>query len=1290
MKGIVFSLDLVLGISLMVLLLASNYYLFSPQPFYEETGMDQKSALARDFLEALATMRVNETTQSPTLNQLKGGGLTDDEMELSVLDFILTYWAYSNREGDYTKRDYAENITKELINATRCLERYNFSLSIGSDPVVGDYAGTQNSVVVSSLIENTYSSNSRHGYMARAYLNGIKTERSRYLYFGGFVGQGNISALLELPEYESVTGAELNVFSGANLSLYINSNFSGYFSINESAPNFTANIVSSGINISNFREGNNTLGILFNSTDYRYSYIGGGFLRVDYTTSAFYDEKPGLVEEYRFPGIEGLINVYDGVYLQGNVTEIHLHYYNEIPGSEVYLNFANATLYNSNASGESLIELNESNISEGLAGAGLNVQGLTGSTVPLRVGIRSLNYTRGQGFGDAVLITDVSGSMSTCDVYSNNSCDCDAPPPCYRNRINVAKDSDREFVSGMLGLNGNRVGLVSFDDALSGSISLTGDNQTLQSEIDTYVSGGGTCICCGIEKSTELLSQKYLSVDALPSGSIWKYTTSYPLLAPPEMDGRNWTDKDYNDSAWAEGPAALGFFNISWDYRRQLNLSNAAGALYSYPVRISINLSGDYSDGRVKQYCGDARFTYYNSTSGTETELPYLIESCNLSGSDNATFWVSVPYMAASSETTLYLYYGNPSASPGNNLSICPAGVQGGRCLLFYGGFEDSSAVGPTGFNTSVWSVDYGSDGDECRVHTDSADVRTGSWGGEMEEGDEGEVAISTRDGLLNLSGCTNCRLDFWIKLTTNWEDADRIYVDVYDGSWHYGELNLNGETYDTGNWHQFTLNLSEYDTSSPVRVRFDNEASDDNEEAHLDDVMIYHYALSEPYLGSIGSQEGTTAVLSSNVSTVLANNGGDYYFRKKFFIESTEMLINSSLYVFSDDAAEVYLNGNLIDNDTSEHNASYWNRVMPFDKSLFRLGWNVVSARVKNDDSSAALFDLRLETVVGRKRAMLVMSDGGANYECTPWQYSTYQGPVDAIQYSCNARDDNITVYSVAFGSDADTLTLKKIACWNCSANNWLPGENETNCSKYFQSNNEEELMEIYKRIADDIVNMSAQRQAVYVQGDWGFRNVLYNDSRMSINLTEESVFGEGEFLLTFEKNCTGGYCILNKSADVSLIDARVTSYSGDYWADLIQVSNSSGHVSTIYNLSTYGDFEVLGDPYSIKLPSDFFSDGANNITLYHGIENGNPQNQSKAYRVIYSIKVPGSVGYGGDEFVFNTSQEARDNATERLIQHIESKTGEEISSYEISTSLTIEGIRELSQIALVRFIMW
>jgi len=1292
MRGLIFTLDIILGISLLFLLLVSGYYLFTPRPLYEETGFDQKKVLSRDFLNSLAELRVSECSGSPTLGSLKNGSLSDDEMELHVIDFILTYWVLSVQEANQTKKEIAGNITNELMNSMQVLSGYNFSLIIGNDSIAGNYSSGPESVVVASLVENAYGSGlgSGYGYMARAYLNGLRAERSRYFYFGGFVGQGEISGVFDLPDYESLTGATLSVFSGSNVSLYLNGNLSGNFSINQSAQNFSANIISNSINISNFVRGNNTIRLVFSTSDYQDSYIGGGFLKIDYLTNAFYEESENGVETYFLPGVEGIINLYDGIYVSGNITDVYLHYYNEAPNAEIYMNLLNATLYASNETGEQSVLLNGSSISSAISQSGLNFSEIINSSAPVRVGTKSLNFERGEGYGDAVLITDVSGSMDTCDVSSNTTCDCDAPPPCSRDRINVAKDSDREFVSSMLNITGNRAGIVSFQTTMDTYQRISDSNASLQSQINGYLAGGSTCICCGINKSVELLSETYLQSFLVDSGGEWKYNTSYPAAEPPIISGRNWTDKDYNDTTWAAGNAVLGFFNSSWAYRKQLNLTNPGANLSNYPVRISINLSSDYAAGRVKQYCEDVRFTYYNQTSGNELEASYYIESCNLTISSNSSFWVKVPFLPNAAATRLYIYYGSPLATSLNNISLCSAGIINGKCTKFFNGFEDSAFVGK-GFNTSVWVIEYGGDNDEARTQNDTGYYRTGLWAAELEEGDEGEVAISTKMGVLDLSDTKSYRLTFWTKLTSgNWEGNDLMYVDVYDGSWHYGALMINGSIYDTGAWFNFTLNLSAYNLSTNTRIRFDQEANDDSEESHWDDISVYYAASAEPSLTSVGLLESTSKDLSLNLSTDLGNNGGNYFFRKKFYLEDTSRILNSTAYILSDGSAEVYLNGLLVDNETLEHNASYWSSQVFLNSSFFRKGGNVLAVKLANNDDDSALFDMMIGANMLRKRAMLVMSDGEANYECTPNQYSMTQAPLDAIQYACNARDQNITVYSVAFGSGAGELTLKKIACWNCSANNWLSGESESNCSRFFQSNDESELRNIYRRVAEDIVNMSSERQAVYLVGGSYFKDILFNDSYIRVNQTNDIKFGEGEFMLTFEKNCASGVCTINKSPETDILNAKVTSYSGDYWVDLVKISNSSGSNRTVYNLSKYGDFENLGDIYSLSVPPSYFSNGQNNVYLFAGAQSGSPLEDSIVEKMIYSIKVPGYVGYGGENFVFNSSDEARNNATQRLVQYVKSISGEELSSYSVSTNLSIEGIRRLSDVVLVKLVVW
>ncbi|RLJ06108.1 MAG: hypothetical protein DRP14_00560, partial [Candidatus Aenigmatarchaeota archaeon] len=675
-KGLVFSLDVMIGISLLLIVLISSFYLFSVPKVYEEKEKEQQKLIAKDFLISLAELKVSESSdESPTIKTLiSNGNLSDDELEVSVLNLILTYWAQYKDENNTLKKQIAENITREMANSVKVLNGVNLSLIIGNDLIIGNYSNISNSIIVSSLIENTYgSSKPKYGYMARGYLSGIETERASYLYFGGFVGQGNLSFNLYIPENAgNITSAYLEVSSGSNFSLFVNNNFSGNFFINSSAGNFSANIKSS-VNVSNFRRGNNTIKIVFNTSNLTDMYLGGGFLRVNYNTTEFFEEKEQGKQRYYFPSIKGLINIYDSFYIPGDLNNmsIYLHYNNTIEGSAIYLTIANATIFRSNATGEHNIILNNTKISANLSMAGLNYVNLSRKTIPIKLGTETLTLERSFGVSDAVLITDVSGSMNICDVDSNCISDiCDTSPPCHRKRINVAKEVDKDFVNNMLNVSGNRLGLISYETGISKYHELSEDNESLINEIDSYVQGGYTCICCGIKMATEALKKPYL-LTLINNNSKWLYTTNYS-----EVNHTNWTNLGYNDTNWSSGRAILGFDNISqrsswyfqgWSYRIPIDISNTAGNLTNYQVKITYDFSKDYNYNYIRQYCQDIRFTYYNYTSGNQTEIPYWIEECNLSENGNAIIWVKVPFLENNTSTRIYMYYGNSTVNSKSN-----------------------------------------------------------------------------------------------------------------------------------------------------------------------------------------------------------------------------------------------------------------------------------------------------------------------------------------------------------------------------------------------------------------------------------------------------------------------------------------------------------------------------------------------------------------------------------------------------------------------------------------------
>ncbi len=159
---------------------------------------------------------------------------------------------------------------------------------------------------------------------------------------------------------------------------------------------------------------------------------------------------------------------------------------------------------------------------------------------------------------------------------------------------------------------------------------------------------------------------------------------------------------------------------------------------------------------------------------------------------------------------------------------------------VFYHSFEDLGCEGENCFNTTVWDpIERGGDNNEAT--TQDARSYTGDFSAELEEGDEGEVALTTAAGLINLAGYSSCTLKLYVNLDSNWETTDDIFLDIYDGSWHYGVLKIDGDLIDDDEWHRFKFSFTSqnYVFDNNFRLRIDHEASDDNEEAFYDDIRI-------------------------------------------------------------------------------------------------------------------------------------------------------------------------------------------------------------------------------------------------------------------------------------------------------------------------------------------------------------------------------------------------------------------------------------------------------------------
>ncbi len=101
------------------------------------------------------------------------------------------------------------------------------------------------------------------------------------------------------------------------------------------------------------------------------------------------------------------------------------------------------------------------------------------------------------------------------------------------------------------------------------------------------------------------------------------------------------------------------WFDVHWNYRRQININNSGGLIADYQVLIHLNNS-NFDFNLAKADGSDVRFTLNSGT-----PIDYWIEFWN-NTSHEAYIWVQDPSIP-SGNSSIYVYYNNPSASSASN-----------------------------------------------------------------------------------------------------------------------------------------------------------------------------------------------------------------------------------------------------------------------------------------------------------------------------------------------------------------------------------------------------------------------------------------------------------------------------------------------------------------------------------------------------------------------------------------------------------------------------------------------
>ncbi len=450
-RGVFFSIDSLIALIIILLVLIISYPVFFKSEPNVEVHYDiintfsslKVSEINNSYVQSLVAQGVINNTNNSLLEQIGEIYVTDINLSRSFSDSIFSELDFGNMNVGIWYGD-------KLIS------------SLNSTPIETAERIDTARQVISGIKEG----GSVSGFSARAFLT--SNLRSKYFYFGGYAGDGNITAGVDYNG--TINSAEIELAINNDFDLYINGNYAGRYK--ESPSDFTPvryNLV--GGNLSYFNSGANVIDIKGDNL-----YIAGGFIKVDYDISGAQYEH---ASKYSFPGVSGLINVYDGFYVPGNLSalEIYLHFNSSY---NTFLNIGNKTVFRNSTQGEQSFLIDNAQLS-----SLLDYNSLSKNTIPVRFGMENVSYAGNLSTNaDVISVSDLSGSMVGAELIA-------------------VKESNKILIDVVLNVSGNRVGLVGYSSLAYQDYfhSLSNNSASLKSEVDSWSAGGFTCICCGINRA---------------------------------------------------------------------------------------------------------------------------------------------------------------------------------------------------------------------------------------------------------------------------------------------------------------------------------------------------------------------------------------------------------------------------------------------------------------------------------------------------------------------------------------------------------------------------------------------------------------------------------------------------------------------------------------------------------------------------------------------------------------------------------------------------------------------
>jgi len=1154
-KAIFYTMDALLASMLLMGAVLLIYSTYSP----DDIDINQQTFISQDILTVVSELKLYELNNSFVTQEVLNGNITD--MNKTVLDQIGEYWALN-------EVDKAQMLLQTIVNES-IPSNYGVRTSMGNNTLLlQNITNKINSVASNRMISGIEQGRPITGSSGASYLKKVRDKKtSSYAYFGGFVGQGNITVTLEeIPSdvgFGDVKQILMELDAVAPFQLFINNNWCANLT-----PTGTMMLPSSWdltyCNAS-VQPGINNVTLLFYN-NINNAYVMGGNIRVEYQTDELKQTMSFTSKTYSFPEIKGIVNLYDGFYAPGDVTgmNIYLHYLADHSvtalNNTFYLTIGNTIVYiDTNSTLEQSITLNDSTLR-----AMLNYSTLSGKTVPIRMGFENLSYeSQLIGNSEVMIATDISGSMDyrmdSDSGGSNRNCDNININASDTTRLSVAKCSDKTFAQNVLNITGNKLGLISYSTSTSGgsTVSPTTNLTKLTNTIGNaspetgYVAGGNTCICCGINSARDQLTLGAVRTFLINKSMSWKYNTNN-FKGDPANDSLNnsWYSYKFNDTTWSSGSAVLGHAYGGVTVTTELGVGNSSGG-FSYA-----NLWENAGD--VPGAPNDFTSSILNST-GNTFGVGGAYDGWDWAGGVPAYGFDSVVNFSGAKGGHLNLSFG--TGSPVKN-----------KCTNF-------DCSGAYGISVNVTPQMY---------------------------------AYLQNNGSAFLSFFYQ-----WDQTGNPFTAADQVWIKARftrpDGTAYW--LGKNMDTNQVG-----ADNTPEIYTVDNPNMRFSGNAMIDLTKM-INGSGMYYLDLGAKLNGSANTDFGSAYF--DNLQIVFSNTTDHYFFRKHFNVTNMNNVKRGVLNLLTDDFAKVYLNGNLIFDGQEKLNGTYWDRRGLFvDQRNFELGDNVVAVELTNMFvNNSAQFDLELIGInKSEQGAMLVMTDGVANVACA--EQGTV-GDLDgdgtnntasdvAIQAACDARQKwGLQVFSVGFSSGSDEPTLKGIA--DC-------GE-----GIYTKSNNVSALDDFYNQVVLNIVSATIQSQTVIVSGGNLSASNLYRDSYITFNYTSpinDTDLNEISVQMQTAQfnNCSADITI---PAGVKIVDAVATSYSGPHWTRSLIINSDE-----TYNLTDYNSQYIsLGDPYLIYVPPGTLTGGVNHIYIDTGDDSQNSTGCSPNNTLIYTALIPSTV---------------------------------------------------------------